>query len=248
MADILIVEDERIVARDLGEMLHGLGHAVVATAASFEEALYAAKQYSPNLAIIDIRLAGDRDGISFALELREELDISIAFLSSHADPHTVGRAAAVKPNGYLVKPFTAQQIDALVQTSLANYSKGQRQLDHRRLADGFGNPAHLSIDQLDAVERFVEQHLDQKVCLNDLADLCEMSPSVFCRRFKATRGVTPYQYVVDQRLAEGKRLLRNTNWTIAEVSLASGFANQAHFTYTFGRAFGISPSVYRKSV
>ncbi len=106
MARILILEDEKLVARDLQKTLAGAAYETM-VAASGEEALQAARRDPPDVALVDIHLAGKLDGIETAQALRDQVDPAIVFLTAHSDEQTLERAAAAEPCGYLVKPFDA---------------------------------------------------------------------------------------------------------------------------------------------
>src|SRR5262245_24906795 len=86
---ILIVEDERIAAKDLEETLRAFGHRVIGIAASADEALAQAAQDAPTLVLMDIRIQGPRDGIALAEILRQRFHASIIYLTAHADQATV---------------------------------------------------------------------------------------------------------------------------------------------------------------
>ncbi|HBY79120.1 MAG TPA: diguanylate cyclase, partial [Cyanobacteria bacterium UBA11148] len=85
MAKILVVEDESIVAWYLQEALKHLGHQVVGSAISGEEALECAAETQPNLVLMDIRLKGKMDGIAAAEQIYSRFDIPIVYLTAHAD-------------------------------------------------------------------------------------------------------------------------------------------------------------------
>lgn len=120
---ILIVEDEMIIAEDLSDLLSGLGYEVVDTAISAREALQVLEEKSPDLALVDIRLKGGKDGIELAREIRDHYRIPFIFLTSHADPGTVKRAREVNPYGYVLKPFEEPAIHASIEMALANFEK-----------------------------------------------------------------------------------------------------------------------------
>ncbi|MEL6323774.1 MAG: response regulator transcription factor [Pseudomonadota bacterium] len=243
-ARIMVVEDERIVSRDLERELTKFGHDVVATAQRADDALYNVKLHEPDLVVLDIVIDGDIDGVSLARKIREEFDVAIVFLTSHADEETVERASAVRPNGYLVKPFTPDGLRASVETALSNYVRAQTELDLRRVADGDTND--LSLLQVQHVNDFVDKHFDQDISIADMAEAAGISVASFSRKFKQKTGQSPYQFVVERRIEEAKRLLRHTDMTIAEIGLSVGYANQAHFTTAFGKLTGITPAKYRR--
>jgi CheY-like chemotaxis protein len=101
---ILIVEDEILIAIDMRDLLEGSGHVVVGIADSADHAIATALRERPDLALMDIVLAGSRDGIDAALELRQRLDIPSLFITAHPDPAMRERAKAAQPLGFLVKP------------------------------------------------------------------------------------------------------------------------------------------------
>ena len=248
MARILVVENDRIAARDLSETLVELGHECVGRASCFEDALQLVETHGPELCLVDIHLDGSRDGIALAGELREEHSLALAFITSHADHETVTQASAVRPNGYLIKPFDARSVDALVSTALANHAASPADIDVSTLLrrkDGCGPT--LSRGQENLVIDHVAKNLDGAIRNEDLAELLDLGCATFSKRFQASFSMTPHQYVVCQRLAEAKRLLRNTRWPIAEVALSVGFANQAHFTTAFKKAHDVTPREYRRA-
>ncbi len=100
--------------------------------------------------------------------------------------------------------------------------------------------------RLKRVEAYVEAHLSEEIRLEDLADEAGMSQYHFCRQFKKTVGQSPYQYVIERRVEEGRRLLKETGWTVARVSLAVGYESQSRFTQQFKRRVGTTPGRFRR--
>jgi AraC family transcriptional regulator len=92
---------------------------------------------------------------------------------------------------------------------------------------------------------YINAHLDQDIRLADLAKTVGMSQYYFCRLFRQSVGVSPYQYVIGQRVERAKQLLEKKDVAIADVALACGFANQDHLTKMFRRLIGMTPKAYR---
>ncbi len=241
MLRIMIIENERILARDLKETLRSLDHEVVGLATNFCDAVALASEHEPDLALVDIHIDGERDGIALATELREDHEMAIAFLTSHADHKTVLKASIVRPNGYLIKPFDTASVDALINTAMANYSGSQ--VDGGKIV---ASAKALSTCNRDKVERYIEKHLDRPISVEELAELCQLSSAEFSRQFRGSFGAPPHKYMAGERIDEAKRLLRNTDWSIAEIALAVGFSNQAHFTASFRKIAETTPSCYRR--
>jgi PAS domain S-box-containing protein len=115
---ILVVEDEPIVALDLQQEVELLGLTVVGQAESADEALMAAEENRPDLALMDVRIVGSMDGIQTARLLREAYGIPVIFLTSYSDESTIKRAARELPYGYLTKPFQRRELKAAIEVGL----------------------------------------------------------------------------------------------------------------------------------
>jgi two-component system, response regulator PdtaR len=107
---VLIVEDEFFISLDMQNMLQALGHVVVGTAVSADEALRVAQRERPDIALVDIRLVGSRDGIEAAEEILRSFGVRSLFVTANADPDTRARAQAVQPLGFLEKPVTVERL------------------------------------------------------------------------------------------------------------------------------------------
>jgi AraC family transcriptional regulator len=93
---------------------------------------------------------------------------------------------------------------------------------------------------------FMEASLEHSIDLPTIAEATGLSPSHFARQFRATVGKAPHQYLMQMRIDRTKRLLSETDRSIAEVAFACGFANQEHLTRLFKRSCGVTPAGFRK--
>ncbi len=126
-ANILVCEDERLVARDIESVLERSGYRIVGSATNGEEALRMARDNPPDLALLDIRLKGSMSGIEVAETLAEEFGIPSIYLTAYADDETLELAKATQPLSYLLKPFDESELKAAVEVGLHRHRK-QRQL------------------------------------------------------------------------------------------------------------------------
>ena len=117
--NILVVEDERIIAFDLKQRLEALGYRISAVVPSGEEAIEKAAELQPDLVLMDIHLEGGMDGIEAAQRIHERLRIPVVFLTAYAEDETLRRAQASLPFGYLVKPIEARELHATIQMALS---------------------------------------------------------------------------------------------------------------------------------
>jgi PAS domain S-box-containing protein len=125
-ANILIVDDEIIIARELESRLRSMGYEVAAIASSGAEAIRLAVEMSPDLVLMDIVLKGDIDGIEAASEIRRLRQIPIVYVTAYTDRTTLERASITEPYGYIVKPFTEQELDANIQMALYKHRTESR--------------------------------------------------------------------------------------------------------------------------
>ena len=115
---ILVVEDENIVAWDLQNTLRLLGYGVTAIVSSGEGAIEQAAATHPDLILMDIELKGRMDGVAAAKVIGDRLDIPILYLTAYADDQTLERAKGTEPFGYLLKPFNERSLHAAIQMAL----------------------------------------------------------------------------------------------------------------------------------
>jgi AraC-like DNA-binding protein len=78
-----------------------------------------------------------------------------------------------------------------------------------------------------------------------LARAAHLSPAHFSREFRRAFGETPHQYLLTRRLERAAELLRDTDWSIAEICFGVGLSSVGSFTTSFGRTYGLTPTVYR---
>jgi len=115
---ILIVEDNLILAMALEDALDDEGYEVVGVAVDADEAATMAQNCRPDLAVMDIRLAGSRDGIDAAIQLREKYGIRSLFASAHSAPDMRQRAIAAQPVGWVTKPYSPTELVRAIKRAL----------------------------------------------------------------------------------------------------------------------------------
>jgi len=125
-AKILIVEDEKIVAKDIHNRLRRFGYEVTAIVSTGEEAIQKAIETKPDLALLDIRLHGETDGVVVAEQIRERLHIPVVYLTAYADAETLRRAKLTEPFGYLVKPFGERELYSTIEIALHRHAMERR--------------------------------------------------------------------------------------------------------------------------
>jgi two-component system cell cycle sensor histidine kinase/response regulator CckA len=127
---ILVVEDEGIVAEDIQRSLENLGYIVSAVVSSGEGAIIKAEENRPDLILMDIVLKGEMDGIETANQIRSRFNIPIIYITAYTDEKTLERAKTTEPFGYIVKPFESRELFTAVEMALYK-SKMENKLRER---------------------------------------------------------------------------------------------------------------------
>ncbi len=118
---ILVVDDEQIVAKSLQVQLERLGYSVPVIASSGEEAIQKAGELQPDLVLMDIVLRGAMDGIEAARQIRALRNVPVIFATAYADEETFQRAKATRPSGYLCKPFGKEELQRAIELALSGH-------------------------------------------------------------------------------------------------------------------------------
>jgi len=115
---VLIIEDDLLIAAQIEATLADEGFEIIAVTGSGEEALELAKAQRPTLAVIDIRLSGDRDGVDTAIELFRSHGVRCVFASAFSDQDARRRAEPAAPLGWVQKPYTMASLTATVRAAV----------------------------------------------------------------------------------------------------------------------------------
>jgi two-component system response regulator LytT len=129
--NVLVVEDESIVSKDIQNSLTKLGYSVVGAASSGEKAIDLAGSLNPDIILMDIMLKGEMNGIEAAEQIRNELKIPIIFLTAYADNATLSKAKITEPYGYIIKPFKEIDLHTTIEMAIYKHGKEQEVLKER---------------------------------------------------------------------------------------------------------------------
>jgi AraC family transcriptional regulator len=102
--------------------------------------------------------------------------------------------------------------------------------------------------QVKLVTTYMRDHLDQEVCLDDLAKLVHLSRFHFCTAFRLATGRTPHEWLVAQRIERARDLLAQTVLPVAEVGLAVGYVTPSSFAASFRKLVGATPTEFRRGL
>ncbi|AWX43650.1 HTH-type transcriptional activator Btr [Flagellimonas maritima] len=225
--NILIVEDELIIARDLERILTTQNWNIAGICTTTGDAMEKISVYAPDLVLIDIGLKGRKDGIAIGRYLTLNTNIPFIYITSYTDRLTIDAVNTTLPSGYVVKPFRPVDIIMTVEITFA-----RRDAVSIQKMNQLETPRKIPID-LENVAKYIRSNLNSQLTVNELYKMSSWSKHQFIRNFKKYLGDTPYQYILKCRIEKSKQLLRNTDMPISEIAVSVGFLNHSSFSTAF---------------
>jgi len=140
-AQILVVEDDSIVAGIIEATLQSLEYTVPAIASSGTDAIKKVEDVQPDLVLMDIRLKGDMDGIQATEQIRTHFDIPVVYVTGYTDEETLQRAKVTEPYGYILKPFQDKELYTAIEMALYKHKmegenvRLKREISQRKQAE-----------------------------------------------------------------------------------------------------------------
>ncbi|MGF1671227.1 MAG: response regulator [Balneolaceae bacterium] len=121
---VLIVEDDLIISLVLDRMVHQLGHEVLEKVTTGENAIKIARQNQPDLILMDIRLAGDLDGIETMMEIHKENQIPVIYITGNNDNRNRLRAEETNFIDFLIKPISIEELEQCMVDAAKPQTRG----------------------------------------------------------------------------------------------------------------------------
>lgn len=143
---VLIVEDDVMIAESVKDILELLDHEVVGIAEDAETAINLCNENEPQIALLDIQIGGDIDGVDLAELINDQFDIPFIFTTAFADDVTVARAKERGPFGYLVKPYGVKDLNAAIEIAMSAYGRLKKAEDNPGMSKIIDNSLFLKVD------------------------------------------------------------------------------------------------------
>jgi DNA-binding NarL/FixJ family response regulator len=177
LASVLVVENEQLVAQHVSNVLRRGGFAVAGIVATGLDALEQVEHANPDLVVMDISLDGELDGVDVGRRLAETRATPIVYLTGRYDNDTLARIRATNAVGFVVKPFSNEQLHSAVVLATAHLRTGGARPELWE--------ARAEIAQLSPVELDVLRHIASGRRISSIADLRGVSPHTIRNQLKA---------------------------------------------------------------
>lgn len=250
MIKVLVVDDEVFVRQGIVMETDwaALGCAVVAEAENGLEALEAVHRYHPDLMICDIRMP-KMDGIEMLKKLREEgSSVQVIFLTAYSEFEYAKQALKLFAFDYLLKPFEDGELEAAVMRAKAviEAKKGEGQRNHEdKILPPESRLGDKSRYIREALAYISNHYCESDICVKVIAESLGISGDHLSHLFKKETDYTVMAYITRYRMRAAMKLLDDCRNKVYEVAEMVGYKDITHFSSTFKKIVGMTPSEYQ---
>lgn len=250
MYKVIVIDDEMLVRRGIVMETDWqvLNCVVVAEAGNGIEGLEAVRKYHPDLLICDIRMP-KMDGIEMLKELRAEgNDVSVIFLTAYSEFSYAQSALKLLASDYLLKPFGDGELEQAVNNALEKRKRTQEKLENSKdepLPELVLNKGDKSKYVMAAVDYISAHYGDPELCVAEIAEHLGISEGHLSHTFKRETDYTVAAYITRVRMRTAMKLLNDCRNKVYEVAEQVGYRDVAHFSSSFKRIVGVTPSEYQ---
>jgi two-component system, response regulator YesN len=230
--NLLIIDDEPLELEQLTYLVKKhYPNWIIFTAEDAVEAKQLVEQYSFPLAFVDIQLPGD-SGLDFCEYLRtNDIDTEVVLITAYQDFSYAKQAIQLNVLDYLVKPVIEKELIKVIEDFLQKNT--------------FTETKSVLINK---VLEIVHEDYNQKLQLSDLAVKVYVTPTYLSKKFTEIVGIKFTDYINHFRIQKAKQLmLENPDWSLFKIAEMVGFSSQHHFSNSFKKIEGITPSQFKEN-
>ena len=243
MKRVIVVEDDLLVANDIKNILQELDIETIINIKTYEEAINAIQDLTPDLVLIDVKLKGSKDGIQLGMYLLEKDQVPYIFLTAKTDKLTIDNIKNTRPYGFIAKPFKEIDLNAAVSIAINNYSHKlvdvKRNFSYDKLVDNSPFIIKKAIN-------YIDNNIYEKIEIKQLSSLTNWKENHFIRVFTKIVGITPYQYILKRKIEKSLLIISETSQPINETAFDLGFSSYNNFYIAFKKHTGKTPEAYRQ--
>ncbi|NFI95292.1 response regulator [Clostridium botulinum] len=240
MLNIMIVDDEILERQALKMIINNSDSGrVIAEACNGRGAIEVDRKFNPDIIIIDVKMPGI-DGIKASQIIKEQnKNKIIIMITAYDDFELVHKALLLGVNDYILKPIKPSELIDAINSIFVNLKINKDTYVEKSVNELKEVPIKAAIE-------YIQNNFDEKVSLEQMASICNLSPCYFSKVFKKAVGVNFVSYVNDTKINKAKELLENTDIPVLNVALDLGFDDCGYFIRVFKKSQGVTPKKYRE--
>ena len=248
---LLIVDDEKIAIEGIKSnvVFADYGITEVFEANSVQQAMKLLTENVMDIVICDIEMPNGS-----GLELMEWMDekaftaIKI-ILSCHDEFEFARQAVELNCQQYILKPATPEVLRNALEKATRRVEKQSEEQKIKKMGEEYvqrmAGDLMDEISSAEKVKQYIEEHLQDDLSVEELAQMVFISQNHLTRSFKKKYGKTVTEYIAWYRMNVAEELLRGTDITVTKISAKVGYPNYAYFSKLFKKHSGFTPSDYR---
>ncbi|WP_315080707.1 response regulator [uncultured Clostridium sp.] len=242
MLKIMIVDDEILERQALRMIINNSDSGrVIAEACNGREAIELDRKFNPDVIIMDVKMPGI-DGIKASQVIKEQnKNKIIIMITAYDDFELVRKALVLGVDDYILKPIKPTELIDALNNIFVNLKINKDTYMEKSVNELKEMPVKAAIE-------YIQDNLEEKVSLEKMASICNLSTCYFSKLFKREMGVNFSVYVNEKKVGKAKEILENTNMPILNISLDLGFEDCGYFIRVFKKYEGVTPKKYREII
>jgi len=249
---ILAVDDDPDICNYLKILLKGADYHVK-TCFDVDSALSAIKEWEPDLVICDVSMPG-KDGYELCRTLRDDISLShlpVILVTAKTAVSDQVKGLDSGADAYITKPFDPKYLFAVIKSQLEKRQKIQKALNESTDAQVIEDEADLSLQEkafLAQLYQAMEDNISElELDVNYFANCLHISRTKLYYKVKGLTGESPAAFFKNYKLNKAAELICDGKYNLSEISEKTGFASLSHFSTSFKKHFGMTPSEYAKN-
>ena len=246
MLRVVIADDEPFVREGLKSLINWeeIGVKLVGDFENGKELINHLPELLPDIVITDIQMPSI-SGLQIAKYISENYkNIIVILLTAYSKFQYAKEAIEYGVKHYVVKNDLLDELPMILAKIVSEKRESDNTKDFNSDGEGFENCEYIISD----IEKYIEENLDKKLCLNDIAVSVHMNKSYISRMFKEKMGENLFDYINKRKIEKAKILIKNNVLRMYEIALSVGMEDTAYFSRVFKKYEGISPSEYQKEL
>lgn len=249
---ILLVDDEIVALNALKKRVDWVkyGFTEIFTAQNASAARAVFEEHQIDLVLCDIEMPGE-NGLDLVEYIHENYPkTDCVMVTCHPDFEYTKRALKSRVIDYILKPIDYDELnDVLVKYLEQHHRREDQEAVQKVVAKTQQSKATTegmaSLDRIDTIKKYIEEHIREKIYVEDLAKLIYVNDQHLMRIFKKSTGQSVTEYITQRRIILASHLLKSSDYSINFIADCVGCENYSYFTKLFKKYTGYTPREYR---